>query len=581
MSSLKPKYDLSKYFDLFQATVINPQVAMLSFLNMASEMAKHPEKIENARKDLVNRFIDLADYASKKIMNQNTDALEVKTNDRRFKDPEWNDNPTLNIIKQFYLSLSSWMLDSINDVEGVDRKLHQQANFYLKQYIDALHPSNFPMLNPSVVKKTIEENGRNLEEGFKLLMEDLKKGAITTNDEDYYTLGDNIANSKGKVVFRNYLIELIQYEPTTEKVHKIPVLFIPSWINKYYILDLGKGTSMVEWLVSHGFTVFMISWVNPDERYRNIGFEEYATDGIISAINKIADITQEKLINAVGYCIGGTLLSALLAALNDKNCKIKPKMKITSATLLATLLDFDQAGDLAAFMEDRYLKLADAQMKKMGYLDGKTIYNTFCVLKANDMIWRYMIESYMLGNKPPHHSTLFWNADSVNNTETMQTFLSKCLYRDNKLKKKELNMFGVPVDISKIKQPMYMVSTLKDHLVPWNIVFNGFKLLNTAVKFVVGGSGHVAGIINHPSKQKYNYWTNEKNAYDTAADWMSEAVEHANSWWTDWTDWLAKRSGDMIKARNIINSLYDAPGHYVLNEHPDCEIQHQLNVNNK
>lgn len=573
MSSVNSEYDLSKYFDFFQATVINPQVAMLSFFSMANEMAKHPEKIDNARKDLVNRCIDLADYASKKIMNQNTDDLEVKTQDRRFKDPEWEENPILNIIKQFYLSLSSWMLDSVNDVEGMDRKLHQQANFYLRQYLDAIHPSNFPILNPAVVRKTIEENGKNLEEGFKLLMEDLKKGTITTNDEHYYTLGENIANSKGKVVFKNYLIELIQYEPTTENVHKIPLLFIPSWINKYYILDLGQGSSMVEWLVSHGFTVFMISWVNPDERYRNIGFEEYAVDGVISAINKIADITHEKFVNAVGYCIGGTLLTSILAALSNMNCKIKPKMNVNSATLLATLLDFDQAGDLAAFMDDRYLELAEAQIKQLGYLDGKTIYNTFCVLKANDMIWRYMIDSYMLGNKPQQHSTLFWNADSVNNTQSMQSFLSKSLYKDNKIKNNELNIFGVPVDISKIKQPIYMVSTLKDHLVPWNIVYNGFKLFNTAVRFVVGGSGHVAGIINPPSKQKYCYWTNTKNKYSNAADWMSEAVEHQNSWWTDWTEWLVQHSGDMVKAKEIIDSLYEAPGHYVLNEHPEGEIE--------
>lgn len=560
--------DFSKFFNMLPFAFVNPQVAMISFLNMANEMMKHPEKVENARKDLVNRCIDLAEYATKKIVNEDASHIQIKSNDKRFNDPEWDENVALNIIKQFYLSLSEWMVNSINDVDGIDRKLHQQANFYLKQYLDALHPSNFPMLNPVVVRKTVEENGDNFKKGFNLLLNDLKKGAITTHDSECFSVGKNLADTDGKVIYKNYLIELIQYTPATDKVYKVPLLFIPPWINKFYILDLGYKMSLVRWLVEHGFNVFMISWVNPDGRYKNIGFEDYATDGVIAALEQINKITNEKLVNAVGYCVGGTLVSTILAALGHKSCHLHPAAKIASATLLTTPLDFERASDLSVFMDDNYLKLVGAQMDQSGFMDGRIMYNTFSVLKANDMVWRYMVDSYMLGNKPAQHSTLFWNADSTNLTRRMQRFLSKTLYRDNKLKEGKIHLFGVPVEIPNIKQPVYMISMLKDHLIPWQATFDGSKLFDTMLKFVVGGSGHVAGVINPPEQKKYSYWTNDNTNYSSPKEWMDDAIEHAGSWWIDWIEWLKQRSEDMIPAKKINDFLYDAPGGYVMNQLP-------------
>lgn len=561
--------DFSKTFDLFQYAVVNPQIAMLSFLNMANEVVKHPEKIEKARNDLMDRFINLAEYTTRKMLKEDTTDLEIKNKDRRFNEPEWDENLPLSIIKQYYLSLSEWLTNCVNDTEAIDRKLYQQTAFHLKQYLDALHPSNFPMLNPTVVKKTIEENGENFKKGLEMFLSDVKNGAITTNDMEFFTIGKDLASTNGKVIYKNYLIELIQYEATTENVYKTPLLFVPPWINKFYILDLGLDKSFVKWLVDKGFTVFMISWANPDARYRDIGFEDYAKDGVIAALNKIAEITKETYVNAIGYCVGGTLLSSLLSVINDKKFAYKPKIKVKTATLLTTPLDFEHAGDLTAFMNDSYLKLIDSQMKQLGFMEGRTMYNTFSALKANDMVWRYMINSYMLGNKPTQHSTLYWNADCTNLTQKMQTFLAKTLYRDNQLKEGNVTLFGIPVDISKIKQPVYMFSTVKDHLVPWKATFDGLKLFKSLVKFVVGGSGHVAGVINPPDQKKYNYWTNEKNDYTNSAQWMSDAVEHAGSWWLDWFDWMAKQSEEMIPARKIIDAMYDAPGKYVVNELPE------------
>lgn len=567
--------DYSKFFDLFPFAVLNPQIALLSFLKVGNEMVKDPKKIKNAQNDLVNKLIDLSEFITKKSLGQDVSELEIKTNDRRFSNEEWSDNLFFSAVKQYYLTFADWMRNTLDDVDGIDMNLHQRANFYLNSYIDAIHPANFPMLNPDVIKKTIDKQGENLINGFNMLLEDLKNGKITTNDSEYFSVGKNLAVTPGKVIYKNSLIELIQYTPTTDSVFQVPILFIPPWINKFYILDLTIEESFVKWLVDKGFTVFMISWVNPDKRYSEFGFEDYALQGVIKSIDKIAEITKEKIVNTIGYCVGGTLITSILAALANPKCKIRPKAKIGSATLLTTLLDFDKAGDLSIFMDDNYLKMIGANLKKDGLLEGQIMFNTFSVLKANDMIWRYLINNYMLGEKPAPHSILYWNSDSVNLTKNMQTFLSKSLYKDNLLKKKEISIFGVPVDIYKIKQPIYMVSMIKDHLVPWKATYDGVKLFNNVVRFVVGGSGHVAGVINPPSRKKYSYWTNE-NQPQTADDWFSEAVEHAGSWWIDWLEWVKSKSGDMVAARKIDEFLYEAPGKYVNNELEDEIISPEL-----
>ncbi len=470
--------------------------------------------------------------------------------------------------RKFYETTSSWMMDTLDRFNNnVDSRVMHNAKFFLKQYIDMLSPDNFPFLNPKVLNETLNTNGENFKRGLHMFLNDLKKGAITTNDRDFFKIGENIANTPGKVIFQNDIIELIQYTPTTEKVFSKPILFIPPWINKFYVLDLNEKYSFVKWLINKGFTIFMISWVNPDKRYRKINFEDYAFNGVLDAIDKIYDVTHSKSLHTIGYCVGGTLISSLLACLKNPLCKRQPKIKIESATLLTTLLDFEHAGDMSVFMSGNYLDAITAQMEEKGILDGSVMYNTFSALKAKDMIWRYFINSYMLGKKPAPHEILFWNSDPTNLTKSMQTFLSHDLYRDNLLKTGTLSMCGIPINLKLVKNPIYMVSMKKDHLVPWQAAFDSMKLLGGKIRFVVGGSGHVAGVINHPDRNKYSYWINDKIT-ETAQEWFDTAKEIAGSWWNDWFLWIKPMAGSLISPPFIKEFLRNAPGIYVKNMVP-------------
>lgn len=325
----------------------------------------------------------------------------------------------------------------------------------------------------------------------------------------------------------------------------------------------------VKWLVDKGITVFMISWVNPDKRYKDVTFADYAFSGILDSLDKIYEVTKSESVHTIGYCVGGTLISSLLAYLANPLCKRFPKAKIATATLMTTLLDFKNAGDMAVFMSGNYLDAITAQMKEKGVLDGSIMYNTFSALKAKDMIWRYFINSYMLGEKPKAHEILFWNSDSTNLTKEMQTFLSHDLYRDNLLKTGTLKMFGVPIDLSLVTTPIYMISMKKDHLVPWKAAFDGMKLFNSKIRFVVGGSGHVAGVVNHPDRKKYSYWINEKEFVETAQEWFDTAKEIQGSCWNDWLNWIQPMLGDLVMPPIMKEFLRDAPGLYVKNLVPE------------
>jgi polyhydroxyalkanoate synthase len=444
----------------------------------------------------------------------------------------------MKFVRQFHETTANWMLDTLSSIEGVDPKLMHSARFFMKQYIDMMSPNNFPLLNPKFLQKTLDTQGENIRKGLSMFLEDLNKGTITTHDASQFKIGKNLASTAGKVIFQNDLIELIQYSPTTDKVFQKPILFIPPWINKFYILDLDEKFSFVKWAVDHGFTVFLISWINPDERHRHKGFYEYVFDGLAASLEKIAEVTKAKSVHTLGYCVGGTLISAFLAYISHPKCQKRFRMKIESATLLTTLLDFEKAGDMAIFIADNYLDAIGAQLEEKGNLDGQIMFNTFSALKANDMIWRYFVNSYMLGEKPPAHEILFWNADAMNISRAMQKFLSQDLYRDNLLKTGTLKLGNIPLELQRIsKVPIYMISTIKDHLVPWEAAFDGIKLFNTNVRFVLGGSGHVAGAINPPSRNKYCYWVNDQVTCD-AQEWLKNAMEFAGSWWTDWFEWI-------------------------------------------
>lgn len=551
--------------DLFQFAVINPQIAMLSYLKVAEKMVTQPDMMEESRQDLLDRLIVLQRDFIKDLCSDKKDCIDLVYNEdsKKFDDSKLDENVAVQFSHQFHETVSKWMLDTLGKVQNVDPKIMRSARFFLKQYIDLMSPDNFPFLNPSFWKETLNTNGKNIEAGLGMLINDMQSGAITTNDRSKFEVGRNIAVSPGKVIFRNDLIELIQYEPSTSKVFAKPILFVPPWINKYYILDLSPEFSLVKWAVDNGFTVFMISWVNPRKEHRNKGFEDYIREGLVASIDKIYEVTGQKSLHTFGYCVGGTLISSFLAYIASPLCKKQPKMKIETATLLTTLLDFDKAGDLAIFMADNYLEAIGAQLKERGYLDGQIMFNTFSALKAKDMIWRYFVNSYMLGKKPMAHEILFWNSDPSNITQAMQIFLSKDLYRDNLLKTGRLEIFGVPIDLRRITTPIYMISMVKDHLVPWKATFDGMKLFKGSVRFVLGGSGHVAGAINPPIQHKYCYWTNENTAA-SAEEWFENAVKFAGSWWQDWLKWIRPLMGELIKSKPVTNYIEKAPGKYVI-----------------
>ena len=575
MKSFLDDYFGIKSVDLFQFAVLNPQIAMLSYLKLGEKMAAQPQKIEKALENLLNRLLELQKSFISDVSSRDDGCIDMRysTKDQKFEKDIFSNNPMIIFSRKFYETISQWMLDTVDSLDEIDPFLKNSARFFMKQYIDLMSPDNFPFLNPVVLKETLDSFGENFKNGIEILMKDIKNGSITTNDRNQFKIGRDIAITLGKVVFQNNLIELIQYSPSTPKVFAKPILFIPPWINKFYILDLAPKSSFVKWLVDKGFTVFMISWVNPDKRYKNKGFEDYLEEGLLASLEKISAITKAKSIHTVGYCVGGTLISCLLAYLANPLSKKHLRIKIDSATLLTTLLDFERAGDMAIFMAENYLEAINAQMEEKGILDGNVLYNTFSALKAKDMIWRYFINSYMLGKKPAAHEILFWNSDPTNLTSAMQTFLATDLYKNNLLKTGKMKVFGVPIDLKLVKTPLYMISMKKDHLVPWQATFDSMKLFGGNIRFILGGSGHVAGVVNHPDKNKYCYWINPKDTA-TAEEWLTTATEKAGSWWNDWLEWIKPMAGPRVDSVKIVDPIRDAPGIYVHNQVPEIIYKH-------
>jgi polyhydroxyalkanoate synthase len=551
--------------NLFQFAVLNPQIAMLSYLKLGEKMANQPEVMKKAHQDLLNRLLELQkEFIEELCKDNNDECLELSYNqlEKKFEDNSFENLPVIKFSQKFHEMFSAWILDTVSSVDDVDPKIMHSACFFLKQYTSMMSPTNFPFLNPSFLRETIASHGENIKNGLEMLMDDISNGSITTNDRTKFKIGENVAVTPGKVVYQNEIIELIQYSPSIKQVFSKPLLFVPPWINKFYILDITAEMSFVKWAVDKGFTVFIISWINPRKEHRHKGFEDYLLEGLLNSIDKIHELTKTPSVHAFGYCVGGTLISALLAYLAHPLCPIRPKAKIDTVTLLTTLLDFDKAGDMRIFMEEEYLEAIKVQLGDKGYLDGKVMFNTFNVLKSNDMIWRYFVNNYMLGKKPAPHEILYWNSDQTNITEAMQIFLSKDLYRDNLLKTGELKILGIPIDLTKITTPIYMVSMIKDHLVPWQATFDSLKIFKSNVRFVLGGSGHVAGAINPPSKNKYCYWINEKNT-STAEEWLETAVKFSGSWWNDWFEWIKPMSGKLIDSVDIKKFIRNAPGIYV------------------
>ncbi len=517
--------------------------------------------------NFINDMFRLINYTTMRSFGLEPEPVVTpERSDRRFFDESWNEHTVFDHIKQFYLLVSKYLQHSSTCNSHLDDKIQSQFEFYTKQWLDALSPANFAATNPMVLQETLEKKGVNLLEGARALIEDFARGKgqkLMTRMTDFesFEVGENIATTPGKVVYQNELMQLIQYAPTTRTVFETPLLIVPPWINKFYILDLRKENSFIQWALDQGHTVFVISWVNPDENYADTEFEDYMLKGILTAAEQIKKETGVSKVNTIGYCIGGTLMAATNAYLAKKR-----KRLINTTTYFTTMIDFDEPGDLGVFIDDMQLNKLDQDMAKDGYLDGSTMASVFNMLRANDLIWPFFINNYLLGKEPTAFDLLYWNSDSTRLPAKTHSYYLRNCYLKNLLKEPDaLEFDGTPLDISKIKTPTYFISTREDHITPWKSTYGGARLLSGPVRFVLGGSGHIAGVINPPVKNKYGFWTNGK-LDDDPDKWLDNASYQEGSWWPDWQKWISKHSGKKVPARKPgtnLKPLEDAPGSYV------------------
>jgi polyhydroxyalkanoate synthase len=537
-----------------------------AMLALTKAMSGDREAVVEAQTQWWNNFMTLWESTARRMLGGEAPAVvEPAPGDRRFKAQEWRENEVFDFIKQSYLLTANAMQEMVGKLNGLEEKERARVAFYTRQFADAFAPTNFPLTNPDVLKATIASNGENLVKGLDNLLADIERGqgelSIRQTSGDF-TIGENVATAPGKVVFRNQIMELLQYSPTTDEVHERPLLIFPPWINKYYILDLRPENSFVRWLVDRGYTVFLVSWVNPDARLADKGFEDYMQSGIFAALEAVEKATGVRDPNCVGYCIGGTLLAATLAYMAQKGDD-----RIHSATFWAAQTDFSEAGELSVFVDEAQLEALKAQMdSEGGVLPGSKMAGAFNMLRANDLIWSFVINNYLLGKQPMPFDLLYWNSDTTRMPEKLHlSYLRQC-YKENALATGKMKLAGVKLDLSKVKVPVYLQSAKEDHIAPAGSVFKSVNLFGGPVRFIIAGSGHIAGVINPPAAKKYQYWTNEKGATSIEA-WKKGSSEHPGSWWPDWDRWLSALSGDKVPARKPgdgeLKVLGDAPGTYV------------------
>ncbi len=541
-----------------------------AFSQLAQQMMNDPERMVQMQLGLYQSYLALWANMAEKMMGKEVEPLaEPQKGDRRFKAEAWEEHLIFDFIKQSYLLTADWMLNLINETEGLDEDTRQRVDFYTRQYIDALSPSNFPLTNPEVLQATVESKGQNLIDGLNNIIKDIERGEgklkISMTDYEAFEVGKNLATTEGKVVFKNALFELIHYTPKKQKVYERPLLIIPPWINKFYILDLKPENSFVRFAVEEcGLNVFLVSWKNPDESYHDTTFEDYLNTGLFTAVDTVLSITKQKDLNIIGYCIGGTLLASGLSVMAKKNDK-----RINSATFFTTLIDFSESGELKMFTDDHHYDLIMAKMEKQGYLDGAEMAQTFSMLRANDLIWSFVVNNYLLGKTPFPFDLLYWNDDSTRMPCAMHSYYLKNMYQENNLVKKDkLELDGEKVDITQIKQPLYMVTGVNDHIAPWESCYKPIHKMQAKEKrFILGRAGHVAGVINPPGNKKAFYWAGDAKAKD-ASTWHKQAEQHEGSWWLDWKKWITQKSGKQVTAPKTLGSakfkpLYSAPGKYV------------------
>jgi polyhydroxyalkanoate synthase len=527
---------------------------------------KDPQRALDLQIGLGRSYLDLWAGAVKRMAGEKTEPVaEPSPKDKRFADPEWSSNQFFDFLKQAYLLTVSWADHLVKDAEGLDPLTQQKAEFYVRQIVNAIAPSNFVFTNPELLRETLASNADNLARGMHMLAEDIAAGhgelRIRQTDTASFAVGRNLAVTPGKVVFQNDLIQLIQYAPATETVLQRPILIVPPWINKFYVLDLTSEKSFIKWCVDHGLTVFCISWVNPDSHLARKTFQDYMFEGPLAALDVIAQATGETRVHAIGYCVGGTLLAATLAYMAaDRD------QRIMSATFFASQVDFTYAGDLKVFADEEQISALERQMAEHGYLDSAKMAHSFNMLRSNELIWPYVINNYFRGKEPLPFDLLYWNADATRMPAANHSFYLRNCYLNNTLARGEMVIAGEHLDLAAVKVPIYNLATREDHIAPARSVLLGSRCFGGPVKFVLAGSGHIAGVINPPQRQKYQYWTGAKPTGANLESWLAKATEHPGSWWPDWLAWVKAHDPAQVAARIPgvgMPALEDAPGSYV------------------
>jgi polyhydroxyalkanoate synthase len=547
---------------------VDPLNVAGAFVEMTQRMMADPAKLLQAQFSLWQDYLTLWQRTTQRFFGaEPTPAMaEPAPGDRRFKDQAWNDSAVFDFIKQSYLLTARWMQNTVKQVEGLDDKTAQKVDFYTRQFVDAMAPSNFVLTNPQVLRTTMETGGENLIHGLEHMLEDLERGkgrlSIKMTDLDAFKVGENIATSPGKVVYQNDLLQLVQYAPTTETVQRRPLLIIPPWINKFYILDLRPDNSFVRWAVGQGHTVFMVSWINPDTHLAGKTFEDYMREGPLACLDAIEKATGEREVDVIGYCLGGTLLAATLAYMAAKGDD-----RFVSATFFVALTDFKEAGELSVFIDEAQLEFLEDRMKQHGYLEGADMATTFNMLRANDLIWSFVVNNYLLGKEPFPFDLLYWNSDSTRMPAAMHSFYLRHMYQENKLVQPGgITLGGIPIDLRKVTIPTFFLSTKEDHIAPWKSTYAATQIFQGPRKFVLSASGHIAGVVNPPPKTKYGHWENE-NLPPSPDDWFAGAKYSSDSWWPVWEAWVAQYGGEQVPARKPgkgkLKAIEDAPGSYV------------------
>ncbi len=538
-----------------------------AFREMMKSFATDPATLMQSQFKLWTDYALLMASMSRKMAGEDVQpVIEPAAGDKRFTHPAWKENQLLDFVKQSYLTVADWLRTTVHQLEGMDEHEKRKAEFFTQQFIDALSPSNFAMLNPEVVEATIESRGENLLKGLKNLLEDIDRGhgelSIRQADLDYFKLGENVATTKGKVVYQNDIMQLIQYEPLTKDVAKRPLLVFPPWINKFYILDLQAKNSFVRWMVEQGRTVFVVSWINPGTDLKEKTFFDYIQGGVFGGLDAVKEATGESEVDAIGYCIGGTMLATALtymAAIGDK--------RIKSATFFTAQTDFTEAGDLLLFVDDDQLNAIEKQMDAAGgVLEGRAMATTFNMLRSNDLIWSFVIDNYLKGKEAAKFDLLFWNSDATRMSKNVHLFYLREFYQHNRLANGDMELGGQKLDLGKVAIPIFMQAGETDHIAPPSSIYNSAKLFGGPVEYMLAGAGHIAGVINHPDKNKYHHSINTGLPASLDA-WKGAAVRHEGSWWCHWMDWLNEVSPEKVPARTpgdgALKPIEDAPGSYV------------------